>query len=219
MTNEVYNIDCMEYMRQLPDKAFQLTIADPPYGLDRKSTTTWGEGSHLINRAFCKTNITELWDKAPDKAFFDELLRISENVIIWGGNYFDLPPTRCIVCWDKCQPWENFSQIEMAWTTFDKPAKLYKFDNRTTDKIHPTQKPVDLYAWCLRTFANEGDRIFDPMMGSQSSRIAAYKLGFDYVGCEISEEYFAAGCERFNRECLEIIKTGSGKAYQQTRLF
>ena len=219
MANEVYNIDCMEYMRQLPDKAFQLTIADPPYGLNPSSSETWSEKSALKNRAWSKGKIGETWDKAPDKAFFDELLRISENVIIWGGNYFDLPPTRCIVCWDKCQPWENFSQIEMAWTTFDKPAKLYKFDNRTTDKIHPTQKPIDLYAWCLRTFANEGDRIFDPMMGSQSSRIAAYKLGFDYIGCEISEEYFAAGCERFNRECMGIIKTESGKTYQQTKLF
>ena len=219
MINEVYNIDCMEYMRQLPDNAFQLTIADPPYGLNPSSSETWSEKSALKNRAWSKGKIGETWDKAPDKAFFDELLRVSENVIIWGGNYFDLPPTRCIVCWDKCQPWENFSQIEMAWTTFDKPAKLYKFDNRTTDKIHPTQKPIDLYAWCLRTFANEGDRIFDPMMGSQSSRIAAYKLGFDYVGCEISEEYFAIGCERFNRECRGIIKTESGKTYQQTVLF
>jgi len=219
MTNEVYNIDCMAYMRQLPDKAFQLTIADPPYGLNPSSSETWSEKSALKNRAWSKGKIGETWDKAPGKAFFDEILRISENVIIWGGNYFDLPPTRCIVCWDKCQPWENFSQIEMAWTTFDKPAKLYKFDNRTTDKIHPTQKPIDLYAWCLRTFANEGDRIFDPMMGSQSSRIAAYKLGFDYVGCEISEEYFAIGCERFNRECMGIIKTEGGKTYQQTKLF
>lgn len=209
----------MEYMRKLPDKSFQLTIADPPYGLNPSSSETWSEKSALKNRAWSKGKIGETWDKAPDKAFFDELMRISENVIIWGGNYFDLPPTRCIVCWDKCQPWENFSQIEMAWTTFDKPAKLYKFDNRTTDKIHPTQKPVGLYAWCLRTFANEGDRIFDPMMGSQSSRIAAYKLGFDYVGCEISEEYFAIGCERFNRECMGIIKTESGKTYQQIKLF
>jgi site-specific DNA-methyltransferase (adenine-specific) len=141
------------------------------------------------------------WDKAPEQEFFDELKRISCNQIVWGGNYFPLPPSRCILVWDKVQPWENFSQVEIAWTSFDYPAKLYKFDNRTNDKIHPTQKPVDLYASCLRTFAKVGDRIFDPMMGSQSSRIAAYKMGFDYVGCELDKEYFDKGCERFAKEC------------------
>ena len=196
--SEVYNIDCLEYMRTLPDKAFQLAIADPPYGLPKDSTHGRGKLKYRI----IKTGNIARWDKAPEQEFFDELFRVCENVIIWGGNYFNLPPTRCIICWDKVQPWENFSQVEIAWTSFDYPAKLYKFDNRTNDKIHPTQKPVDLYAWCLRTFAKVGDRIFDPMMGSQSSRIAAYKMGFDYVGCELDKEYFAKGCERFAKECM-----------------
>ena len=217
MTSEVFNTDCLEYMRTLPDKAFQLAIADPPYGI----LGNVKGGGALKDRIITKeSSHYNEWDKkAPEQEFFDELLRVCENAIIWGGNYFPLPPARCIVCWDKVQPWENFSQIELAWTTFDAPAKLYRFDNRTGDKIHPTQKPTDLYAWCLRTFAKPGDRIFDPMMGSQSSRIAAYKLGFDYVGCELDKEYFAKGCERFDRECRGIVKVENGKTYQQTSIF
>ena len=219
MISDAMNTDCLEYMRTLPDKAFELAIADPPYGLDPSASETWSEKSALKNRAWAKGKIGETWDNAPDKVFFDELMRVCENVIIWGGNYFPLPPARCIVCWDKCQPWENFSQIELAWTSFEKPAKLFRFDNRTTDKIHPTQKPVELYAYCLGTFAKPGDRIFDPMMGSQSSRIAAYKMGFDYVGCELDKEYFAKGCERFDRECRGLVKAENGKTYQQTSIF
>ena len=213
-------MDCMDYMRTLPDKAFQLAIADPPYGLIESGVQTRGGAGKLKGRILNESEKKfDRWDKAPTQDFFEELFRVSDNVIIWGGNYFDLPPSRCVVAWDKCQPWPNFSQIELAWTSFDYPAKLYKFDNRTNDKIHPTQKPVDLYAWCLRTFAKEGDRIFDPMMGSQSSRIAAYKMGFDYVGCELDKEYFDKGCARFNEECKGEIVTASGHVIKQTSLF
>ena len=213
-------MDCMDYMRTLPDKAFTLAIADPPYGLIEsgawKRTSAGSLRGRIMNESKKKFN---RWDKAPSQEFFDELQRVSEHRIIWGGNYFPLPPARCVLCWDKVQPWENFSQIELAWTSFEKPAKLFRFDNRTTDKIHPTQKPVELYAFCLRVFAKPGDRIFDPMMGSQSSRIAAYKLGFDYVGCELDKEYFAKGCERFDRECHGITISENGQRYQQTALF
>jgi site-specific DNA-methyltransferase (adenine-specific) len=198
MESNVYNIDCMEYMRKLPDKAFQLAIVDPPYGLDRKSTQGSGK---LKKRVLNTADIAKRWDVAPSKEYFDELRRVSENQIIWGGNYFDLPPCRCFVCWDKMQPWPNFSQAEFAWTSFNKPAKVFRHTSRIKGKWHPTGKPVELYAFLLRTFAKEGDRILDTHMGSQSSRIAAYKLGFDYVGCEIDKEYFDEGCEEFRKEC------------------
>jgi site-specific DNA-methyltransferase (adenine-specific) len=217
MTSEVFNTDCVEYMRTLPDKAFQLAIADPPYGIRDAGGQTGGSGK-LKGRVF-NNGYIDRWDKAPDKVFFDELRRVSENVIIWGGNYFDLPPSRCFICWDKVQPWENFSQVEFAWTSFDSPAQLFKFDNRTGDKIHPTQKPVELYAFLLRKYAKSGWVIFDPMMGSQSSRIAAYKMGFDYVGCELDKEYFDKGCERFNRECKGEIVTKDGNIVKQMSLF
>jgi site-specific DNA-methyltransferase (adenine-specific) len=200
MTSEVFNIDCLEYLRTLPDKAFDLAIVDPPYGLSSKSTRGSGK---LKNRELNKADIARRWDKAPSREYFDELFRISANQIIWGGNYFNLPPCRCFVCWDKCQPWQNFSQAEFAWTSFNKPAKIFRFDNRYK-KIHPTQKPVELYAYLLNTFEKDGDRIIDTHMGSQSSRIAAYKLGYDYVGCEIDKEYFDRGCERFNDSIRQL---------------
>ena len=207
----------MDFMREQPDKSFALAIADPPYGIRDAGGQTGGSGK-LKGRVF-NNGYIDRWDKAPTAEFFSELRRVCENVIIWGGNYFDLPPTRCFICWDKVQPWENFSQVEFAWTSFDSPAQLFRFDNRTGDKIHPTQKPVELYAYLLRKYAKEGDRIFDPMMGSQSSRIAAYKLGFDYVGCEIDEKYFTDGCARFNEECKGEIVTASGHVIKQTSLF
>ena len=199
MSTEVFNMDCMDYMRTLPDKAFQLAIVDPPYGLDRKSTQGAGK---LKNRELNKADIARRWDTAPTEEYFNELRRVSENQIIWGGNYFDLGPCRCFVCWDKCQPWPNFSQAEFAWTSFDKPAKMFRFDNRCK-KIHPTQKPVELYGFLLNTFAKQGDRILDTHLGSGSSRIAAHRLGFDFVGIEIDKEYFDASVERFERECKQ----------------
>ena len=212
MRSEVHHIDCMEYIRTLPDQCFDLAIADPPYGIRDAGGATGGAGK-LRGRVFNNGKI-DRWDKAPSQEFFDELERVSKAQIIWGGNYFALPPTRCFVCWDKVQPWENFSQVEYAWTSFDNPSKLFRFDNRTGDKIHPTQKPVELYAYLLQQFAYEGV-IFDPMMGSQSSRIAAYKMGFDYVGCELDKEYFDKGCERFEKECKGVVaKTGEKKVVQ-----
>ena len=199
----------MDFMREQPDKSFALAIADPPYGIRDAGGQTGGSGK-LKGRVF-NNGYIDRWDKAPTSEFFSELRRVCENVIIWGGNYFDLPPTRCFICWDKVQPWENFSQVEYAWTSFESPAQLFKFDNRTGDKIHPTQKP--------KNYAKPGDRIFDPMMGSQSSRIAAYKLGFDYVGCEIDAKFFSDGCDRFNEECKGEIKTKDGHIIKQTTLW
>lgn len=219
--SEVHNTDCLTLMRTLPDKAFTLTIADPPYGIRDAGGQTGGSGK-LKGRVF-NNGYIDRWDKAPSQEFFDQLRRISENVIIWGGNYFPLPPSRCIVVWDKVQPWENFSQVEIAWTTFDSPAQLFRYDNRTGDKIHPTQKPVALYQWLLRKYMPKPvggvGTVFDPMMGSQSSRIAAYALGFDYVGCEIDEEYFRNGCERFDRECHGVIQQKDGSCIIQPTLF
>ena len=125
------------------------------------------------------------WDVAPDAEYFDQLMRVSQNQIIWGGNYF---PSiwqhggRCVIAWDKCQPWPNFSQIGLAWTSYNKPARgLFKFDNRTRGKIHPTQKPIDLYLWLLDTFAQPGDTILDTHLGSGSIACACYDAGYDLM--------------------------------------
>lgn len=218
--SEVFNIDCMEYMRSVPDKHFTLAIVDPPYGLSKKSTQGAGK---LKNRTLNRSTIQQ-WDVRPGKEYFDELFRISENQIIWGGNYFELPPTRCFVCWDKQQVWENFSQCELAWTSFDKPAKHITISNRGAhiDHVHwhPTAKPVELYAYLLRTFAVGGGKIFDSHLGSGSSRIAAYKMGFDFVGCEIDPIYFLLSEERFQHECMGVqTVTESGNKIIQGSLF
>lgn len=214
----VYNIDCMELMAGCPDGFFDLAIVDPPYGLGEYNAYGGGAGK-LRTRALNK-GLKEFkqWDKAPDKFYFEQLFRVSKNQIIWGGNYFDLPPTRGFVCWDKVQPWENFSQVEYAWTSFKRPAALFKHDNRTSDKTHPTQKPVALYAWLLQKYAKQGDKILDTHLGSGSSRIAAYKLGFDFYACEINKEYFEAQERRFNEECRGEVER-NGRVYKQTSLF
>ena len=216
MINTVHNIDCMELLKDTPDKFYQLAIVDPPYGiLAPKQANLKGykgrlslderiqknrlnqENGKLKGRALTTLNCD--WDDSiPSQEYFDELFRVSKNQIIWGGNYFPLPPTRCVIAWDKVQPWENFSQVEIAWTSFDMPARLFKFDNRTGDKIHPTQKPVALYKWLISKYANSGDHILDTHVGSGSSRIAAYDAGLDFTGCELDYDYWLAQEERFN---------------------
>ena len=229
MTSEVFNTDCLEYMRTLPDKAFQLAIADPPYGIGEDGKSNHSRG--LLAKPSQWT--PKEWDKQSMTAeFFEELRRISSNQIIWGANHFisRMPyDSSCWIVWDKCDGMENksvFADAELAWTNMTKVVSLYRLRQlgfisatQDSDRIHPTQKPTELYAWLLRKYATEGDRIFDPMMGSQSSRIAAYKMGFDYVGCELDKEYFDKGCERFNRECKGEIVTKDGNIVKQMSLF
>lgn len=229
----------MEYMATIPDKFFDLAVVDPPYGINapamdmgsakgnvstatklRKGRLNGGAGklkNRVLNTMSCD------WDyNPPGEDYFRELFRVSKNQIIWGGNYFPLPPTRGIICWDKMQPWENFSQVELAWTSFDCPAKLVRISttggNNREEKIHPTQKPVALYQWIFKKFAGGGTQVFDTHLGSQSSRIAAYHAGLDFYGCEIDPGYFKSGCARFDRECrgIEVI---NGHEVQQLNLF
>ena len=203
---ELLNCDCMEYMATLPDKAFDLAVVDPPYNIGGDSIHAGrlkrGSGK-LKNRAI--QLLDSSFDEIPlNENYFDELFRVSQNQVVWGMNYFVLPKTRGVICWDKVQPWDNFSQIELAWTSFDFPAKLYRYDNRTGGKIHPTQKPIALYDWILRNYAKPGQRILDTHLGSGSSAIAAHYFGCDFVGCEIDVDYFNAAKERFDRETRQV---------------
>jgi site-specific DNA-methyltransferase (adenine-specific) len=225
----VYNCDCVEYMRTLPDCKFNLAIADPPYS--HLNSDTFMKNGRFHKGRFdryrkvdgCSIDIDE-WDKTPADEFFEQLFRVSQNQIIWGANYFDgMPATRCFVVWKKQIP-ENFSMAmcEYAWTSFSGNAKIIDFSQlskKGDTRFHPTQKPIELYGWLLRNFAKEGDIIFDPMMGSQSSRIAAYKMGFDYIGCEIEPLYFNKGNERFDKVCHGEFKTNNGYIVKQLSLF
>ena len=234
--SEVYNCDCLEYMKGLPDKYFSLAIADPPYG-DAGQGFSGEERFGGRFERYRKNNVERTggtwaakyekkiagWDVAPTQEFFDELERVSENRIIWGANYFIMPPTRCFVVWKKLSISESFSMAmaEYAWTSFNGNAKVVEMapqGKKGKTRFHPTQKPVELYSWLLKNYAS-GGVIFDPMMGSASSRIAAYKLGLDYVGCEIDKEYFDKGVERFEKECKGITRINDNTTIQQLQLF
>lgn len=224
MKSEVHNIDCLEYMRTVPDKKFDLIIADPPYGICRD-----GQKLHINNKNpkhNRKYFESKGWDmKSPDKEFFDELLRIGKNCVVWGANHFisKMPfDSSCWLVWDKGQKGLTMADCELAWTSYKKPARIFLMNRVELLKegtIHPTQKPIAIYAWILKTYGGGCKTIFDPMMGSQSSRIACWKMGFDFVGCELDKEYFEKGCERFNRECKGEIKTKDGNIIKQLSLF
>ena len=145
------------------------------------------------------------WDTAPEQAYFDELFRVSRNQIIWGGNYFNLPPTRCFLIWRKLTISENFTMAmaEYAWTSFNDNAKVFECAPQDTTRFHPTQKPVSLYAWIYKRYAKQGDRILDTHLGSGSSRIAAYDAGLDFVGYEIDKEYFDKQEKRFEKHTAQ----------------
>ena len=203
--NEAYNMDCMDYMKTLPDNAFDLAVVDPPYGI----------GDKFKGGKTGKMNFNEIvdkrWDKAPADDYFKELFRISKKSIIWGGNYFPLPPSRAFICWDKGVS-EDFSlaMCELAWCSFDGLAKIVRIPvPHDGNKIHPTQKPVALYRWIYKNYAKPGMKILDTHLGSGSSRIAAWDAGLDFVGTEIDEQYFKMEEERFKKHIqqpsLEIM--------------
>jgi len=198
MKSEVHNCDNMELMAKYPDNHFDLAIVDPPYGIDINSSGRLGKYGGK----------GKVWDKEiPNDDYFRELSRISKNQIIWGGNYFDLPPTRCFLIWDKQQPHDvSFASCELAWTSFESSAKtFYKRPQGGDDKrIHPTQKPVRLYEWLLMNYAKEGDKILDTHLGSGSSRIACHNLKFDFVGCELDEDYFREAEERYQEHIKQL---------------
>lgn len=196
MPVELLHIDCMEYMKGLPDKAFDLAIVDPQYGIGEDGGKQRTRGSKRTNGE--KKN----WDsERPTAEYFQELTRISVNQIIWGGNYFAdlLPASRCWIYWQK-ELGGDFADGELAWTSFDQVLRQYKKRSETFNRIHPTQKPVGLYGWTLRNYADDGDRILDTHLGSGSSAIAAHKLGFDFVGCEIDKDYYDAAVKRYKKE-------------------
>lgn len=146
------------------------------------------------------------WDVAPPPEYFRELGRVSKNQIIWGGNYFDLPPTRCFLVWRKATISENFSMAmaEYAWTSFNENAKVFERAPQDPGRFHPTQKPVELYLWTLNLFAKPGDKILDTHAGSASSLVACHRLGFQYVGFEIEPAYYEKARDRLEREQAQI---------------
>ena len=194
----VFNMDCMALMARYPDKYFDLAVVDPPYGIGRDGSirTTSKHGGR-------KAHDLKGWDNAaPKTEYFDELFRVSKNQIIWGANYFTEHIPACMgwVFWDKGQRICN-SDGELAYTSFQSALRAVTFNRVELLKegtIHPTQKPIKLYKWLLQNYAKTGDKILDTHLGSGSSRIAAYDMGFDFTACELDKEYFDAQEKRFN---------------------
>ena len=207
------NIDCMEYMATLPDKAFDLAIVDPPYGIGESGANNHTRSKLAVAKDYKQFAGDDL--KAPDKEYFEQLMRVSKNQIIFGANHFisKIPfDSHCWIVWDKENGESDFADCELAWTSFNTAVRKFEFrwqgmlqgnmKNKET-RFHPTQKPVALYEWLLTNYAKEGDRILDTHLGSGSSRIAAYNLGFDFVGCEIDKEYFDKQEERFEKHTAQ----------------
>ena len=204
----LYNQDCMQVMTGFADNQFDLAIVDPPYGIDL-ANMNMGVGntpkaSKLKNRKWKSKD----WDnETPKDEYFKELFRVSKNQIIWGGNYFKLPPCKKFIIWDKEIPKGlSFSDCEYAWTSFKGANKMFRYSayKNKSEKFHPTQKPPTLYDYCLINFAKKGDKILDTHLGSGSIAIACHNLGYDLTGYEIDTEYYEAATKRLKQHQSQI---------------
>tara|TARA_R110002096_G_scaffold420346_1_gene625364 strand:- start:51 stop:680 length:630 start_codon:yes stop_codon:yes gene_type:complete len=203
LTNE----DNMELMKRYPDNYFELAIVDPPYGIGISGQKENKKGK----KSDRKYHEDKGWDKTiPTKEYFNELFRVSKNQIIWGANYFVEhlnKGTKGWVVWDKAQYGLTMSDCELAYSSFQKPTRVY-IKNRAVlisqNTIHPTEKPVKLYEWLLLNYAKEGDKILDTHLGSGSIAIACHNLGFDLTGCELDTEYYEAACKRLKRHQAQL---------------
>jgi site-specific DNA-methyltransferase (adenine-specific) len=197
--SEVFNMDCMEALRKMKDKEFDLAIVDPEFGIGI------GKSPRLVTDKGLKA---KTWDDKPiSMEYFDDLFRVSKRQIIWGGNYYNLGATKHCIIWDKVQPEGlSFGMFDFAWTSFEGANKIFRYSVQLEkNKIHPTQKPVSLYKWLLLNYAKQGDKILDTHVGSGSSRIAAYKLGFDFTGYELDLDYYQAQEKRFKEAINEPL--------------
>ena len=203
------NEDCMDLLKRTPDKYYELSIVDPPYGIN------WTKQIKNPNlKANWLKHSKKDWDnEAPDVEYFNELFRVSKNQVIWGANHFinKMPiNSPCWIIWDKMQEFSS-ATFEMAWTSFNSPAKAFRMSRAEAytnqNKIHPTQKPKKLYEWILINYAKEGDKILDTHRGSASLDIACHNLGFDLVTCELDTDYFNDGNKRLKQhQNQQVIK-------------
>lgn len=194
--NVILHGDCMELMEHIEDKSIELACVDPPYGIGDRLSDGGGKLKNTPMAVLYRESTK--WDNLPDKKYFEELFRISKNQIICGGNYFDLPPSRCMICWDKKQSMPTLSAWELLWTSFDKPSKIYKYSSTDNNRFHPTQKPVALYRWLLQNYAKPGDKIIDTHSGSGSLACACHLENFDFLAIEKDEDYYKSSVERLD---------------------
>jgi site-specific DNA-methyltransferase (adenine-specific) len=241
--SETFNRDCVEAMKEFPDNYFDLAVCDPPYDFSVSKTSFVAKGAHNKNKMqrfggekdkggfVISSKHESSLQYAPNKEYFDELMRVSKHQIIWGGNYFTqhLKPSMAWIYWDKQNGDSYFSDGELAWTSFGCGLRSVRKPSVQPARIHPTQKPIYLYEWILNKYISNAfsgrkvvcKNILDTHLGSQSSRIAAYKAGLDFTGFEIDKEYFEKGNKRFN-DFLTVYEQEVGKEKVlngQARLF
>jgi len=197
---KLYNCDNMDFMREIPDKHYDLAVVDPPYGIGA------GKGVGVTRGKENQYTVKEWDSKIPDKSYFDELFRISKNQIVCGGNYFAnmLPNSRGWIYWRKMMG-GNYADGELLWTSFDRNLKEYTKRSDSGGRFHPTQKLISLYKWILVNYAEPGDKIFDSHGGSFSSACACLDMGFDFDGCEIDQEYFDNAVNRLKNNVQDFF--------------
>ena len=210
----VYNEDCVDGLKRFSENYFDLAIVDPPYGIgaDKAQNNAAmqrikADGKSKAGRGWKLYADTDWDNETPNAEYWQELFRVSKNQIVWGGNYFTdyLPPSMGWIMWDKGQRDFSLADGELAWTSFNKALRIFEMsrgkalakNNEQGGRFHPTQKPEMLYSWILQNYAKAGDLILDTHLGSGSSRIAAYKGGFNFVGFEINEHYYEKQEKRF----------------------
>jgi site-specific DNA-methyltransferase (adenine-specific) len=186
----ITNEDNMQLMARYPDNYFDLAIVYPPYGISVNKM-------NMGNRKTIKPTDKDWDDSTPDDSYFQELFRVSKNQIIWGGNYFKLPPSQYFAIWDKGESMygRDFAECEFAWVNKG-GTRIYKKSPNQLDRIHPTQKPVSLYKWLLDKYAKQGDKILDTHLGSGSIAIACHDYGFELTACELDAEYYEKAIQR-----------------------
>jgi len=212
---KITNEDNIELMARYPDKYFDLAIVDPPYGINIHKMNYTQSIKGGVTKRNDYSAITDWDSNVPNQEYFNELFRVSKNQIIWGGNYFELPLTKSWIIWDKKteEKYSNdFADCEMAWNSFNKPAKVVRYlwsgmlQPNMKDKqkrIHPTEKPYQLYKWILDKYAKEGDKILDTHLGSGSIAIACHDYKFDLTACELDKEYFDKAMQRINNHTAQ----------------
>ena len=206
-----YNMDCMQGMKQFSDKYFDLAICDPPYGINSQDFSFGKGGGKYHNKEYMRFDDSEI----PPHEYFDELKRVAKLYIVFGGNYFlsEFETSKCVLVWDKGRRGMDYADCEIAITNLDDSSRIFNYlwngfrqeDMKNKEKrIHPTQKPVALYKWILTNYAKAGDKILDTHVGSASSLIACYDLGFDFVGFEIDGTYYNMAKARIDEEMAQM---------------
>lgn len=204
LINKIIHADCLDILKQLPDKSVDLVLTDPPYGKEINGVKIERTGGSWSNNTLCKK--IKDWDERPSQEIFGEIFRVSKNQIIWGGNYFCLPPTRCFNVWKKLTIGEKFSMAmaEFAWTSFNTNAKLWEFAPQDPSRFHPTQKPVKLIEKQLIEYTKENDLILDCFSGSGTTAIACHNLKRRFICIEKDFDYFKASVERLEQHQRQL---------------